>query len=334
MSKAVAALRAGEWWEHKLAPMFGTAYATAYLGGTPLVEAWPALVLALAAIAPGAAYVSLVNDLTDLDDDRAAGKANRLEGWRPGLALSAIGACAATGLAIALLAWRDDAAVAGLYAAAWLAFTLYSVPPVRLKARGFAGVLADAAGAHLFPHVLVALLVFRSTGEPASISWLALVAIWSLTLGLRGALLHQRGDIAADRRAGVHAYGATHPHRARWLGAFVAFPLELGALAAMLVATANPLAVALLALYALLEWLRVKCLGIGFAVVTPAPAARVAMQSYYVVLFPLAFLLAATVRHSADAALIVAHLVLFRREPIAIARELTWIGARALSAGR
>lgn len=329
MPNAVAALRADEWLEPKLAPILGTCYATASIVGQPLTDVWPALVLGIAALLPGAVFVSVVNDLTDLEDDRRAGKHNRLAGRSRRLAGAVIAACLAAGLAIGLLAWRDDAAAAGLYAAAWLAFSLYSVPPFRLKARGLAGALADAMGAHLFPHLLVALVVFREAGEPVAGWWLALVGAWSLALGVRGALLHQLGDVEADRRAGVRAFGALHPRLARQLGAFVAFPIELAAFGAMLVASGNAPAVCLLALYVALERMRVRTYGIRIAVVTPSPRARVAMQSYYVAIYPLAFLLTAAIDHPADALILGAHLLLFWREPFWIAREATrgrWIG--------
>jgi hypothetical protein len=47
-----------------------------------------------------------------------------------------------------------------LYIMSWVAFSLYSIPPARLKTKGILGVLADASGAHLFQ---VALLLHRFT---------------------------------------------------------------------------------------------------------------------------------------------------------------------------
>src|SRR5437016_5425290 len=142
------AIRADAWWEHKLALMLGTGYATAALLHAPLVRLWPTLMLALVALAAAAAFVSLLNDLTDVRDDRAAGKPNRLEGRSPAFATAGLVGCLAVGLAVGALAWRGDALTLALYGGAWLAFSLYSIPPARLKGRGVAGVLADASGAH------------------------------------------------------------------------------------------------------------------------------------------------------------------------------------------
>ena len=59
------------------------------------------------AIAPCAAYVSLVNDVTDRADDRRAGKVNRMAGrpvWQMLLVLAAP-LCVAV---VFTILWRDD----------------------------------------------------------------------------------------------------------------------------------------------------------------------------------------------------------------------------------
>ncbi|HEX7957960.1 MAG TPA: hypothetical protein VF508_13505, partial [Pyrinomonadaceae bacterium] len=158
-------VRAAEWWEFKFSPILATAYATAFLLNFSLASLWPALLLALAALVPGAAYVSVINDLTDIEDDLACGKPNRLVGRSRGFVAAVLACCVAPGVAFAFY-WRGDPLLLSLYLAAWVAFTLYSLPPARLKVRGMAGLLADACGAHLFPTLLVAVLVFRWGGAP------------------------------------------------------------------------------------------------------------------------------------------------------------------------
>src|SRR5690348_9315979 len=71
-------IRVTEWWEHKLAPMLGTGYMTAFDLRSSLLDIWPTFVAALAGVAVAAAYVSLLNDVTDVEDDAAAGKYNRI----------------------------------------------------------------------------------------------------------------------------------------------------------------------------------------------------------------------------------------------------------------
>lgn len=318
-----ATIRGSQWWEHKLAPMLGTGYATAFLVGAPLLHAWPAFLLTLGAVVPGAAYVSLINDLTDLRADRLAGKPNRLADWPRVFAVGAPALCVLTGVAIGAVAWRHYGLVLAVYGGAWLAFSLYSIPPIRLKGRGLAGVFADAAGAHLFPQLLMVVIVFRQVGSPIRASWIAVVGSWALAYGLRGALLHQLGDVIADQRSGVRTFAHLQPDGARWLGLYVLFPLEVAAFGVLLVQAHNALGLAFLPVYMLLELMLVRLWGLSIQIVSAPPhdTYRVAMHDYYMVLYPLTLLLAATLRHPRDALVLVTHLALFPRAATAMARD-------------
>jgi hypothetical protein len=173
--------------------MLAAAYATAWMLEVPVSAVWSALVLALVAVIPCAAYVSVINDLTDRHDDATAGKANRLTDQpRAVVALLLIGTIAPA--VVLLWYWWSDPLLRWTYACVWIAFSLYSIPPARLKHRGFAGVLADASGAHLFPTLLFVLLIVRGAERPVDPIWLGAVGIWALCDGLRGILWHQLGD--------------------------------------------------------------------------------------------------------------------------------------------
>src|SRR6266853_1579489 len=151
---------------------------------------WVAAVALLFAIAPCAAYVSIINDITDRSDDMKAGKLNRLAGKPPWLLVLLVVAPISAGLVAAFL-WRDAPALVGAYLCAWMAFSLYSLPPFRLKARDVLGVLADASGAHLFPALVGTLVAFRALGKDIDPTWIATVGAWALGYGLRGILWHQ-----------------------------------------------------------------------------------------------------------------------------------------------
>lgn len=305
--------RASEWWEFKLSPALATAYATALLLKTSIVSLWPQLLLLLVALTACATYVSVVNDLTDFKDDLASGKPNRLVGRSRVFVLAVLACCILPGGAVAIY-WRDDLVLLSLYLASWVAFTLYSLPPSRLKGRGVFGLLADASGAHLFPTLLSVCLVYRWRGAPLDPVWLAAVAVWSLGCGLRGILWHELKDIDNDEKIGLGTFVRRHKiARVRWLGNFVVFPAELCALALMLWRMDSLAALALLCVYALLELSRAKLLGVSLVAVVPKPRARILMQEYYEALFPLAVVLASSGRYHADALMIVVHLALFPR---------------------
>lgn len=315
-NRLTAAMRAGEWWEYKIAPIAAIFYATSLLAGAPILSLAPSLLLLLAALVPGAVYVSVLNDLTDRVEDGKAGKANRMAGAPAWLAWAAMGPALAAGLAVAWY-WRDDPLLLGCYLAAWISFTFYSLPPFRLKARGVAGLAADASGAHLFPTLVAVLLAFRAAGTPVDPFWLAAAGLWAFAHGLRGILWHQLVDSEADEAAGVRTFVQRVPRpRAVALGHYLAWPAELAALSFLLwkLGMAGP-PIALL-LYALLVRQRLRIFRMRAVVVEPQPRYLLLLQEYYILFLPLALLVEAALRRPADAVILVAHLILF---PIGLA---------------
>lgn len=309
--RLAAAMRAGEWWDYKIAPILAIFYATSLLAGASILSLAPSLILLLAALIPGAVYVSVLNDLTDRDEDGKAGKTNRMAGASLRLAWASLGPAVAAGLAIAWH-WRDDPLLLGCYLSAWISFTLYSLPPFRLKARGVAGLAADAAGAHLFPTLVAALLAFRAAGAPADPLWLTGVGLWAFAHGLRGILWHQLLDSEADEAAGVRTYvQRVSRARAVALGHYLAWPAELAALALLLwkLGSAGP-PIGLL-LYALLVRQRIRIFRVRAIVVEPQPRCLMLMQEYYMLFLPLSLLVQAALTRPADGLVLLAHLILF-----------------------
>src|SRR5690349_12438602 len=240
LASAAGAVRAGEWWEYKFVPILTLFYATAFLLDRPIAALWQGLAILLASIIPGAIYVSLINDATDVAEDARAGKPNQLAGRSRRFIALALAAALAGGLAFAWL-WRDEPLLLGTYLAAWLAYTLYSVPPFRLKTRGAAGLVADAAGANLFPSLLAVIMAFRAGGVAVDGIWLASAGLWSFAFGLRGILWHQLLDAENDQAAEVRTFVQRRSTRAgAAIGKFLVFPIELIALAAMLWQLGSP----------------------------------------------------------------------------------------------
>jgi glycosyltransferase involved in cell wall biosynthesis/4-hydroxybenzoate polyprenyltransferase len=233
--RAWIAVRAGDWWAYKIPPLLvvGFAGALVFESGP---AAWTLLALTLAAIVLTAIYGYLLNDLCDIDADRASGRPNRMAAVGPvgrvtGIAVPAVGAL--------LIAVCTDDAVLVLLVAVNLALpTLYSVPPVRLKGRGSWGALADASGVHAVPAAIVARAV--TTIGTAEAAWppllFALAAVsWAFLVGVRGILVHQVADRESDERAGVMTLGRRlGPDSARRAVLFALFPAELVCLALFL----------------------------------------------------------------------------------------------------
>jgi len=272
---------------------------------------WIHAVSLLLAIIPAAVYASVINDLTDRADDVAAGKRNRATKWSYAVLVITIGA----GCGFAWL-WRDDVRLVSCYAATWLAFTLYSLPPFRFKSRGVAGVLCDAAGAHLFP-ALVAVFI---APQEVSAAWALSVGAWAFAYGLRGILWHQLTDVENDRAADVHTFARRHPSFAARVGTFVIFPIELAALASMLRQIRSALPPAFLALYVLYAIWSARRWKTSPVIVAPKPRYFIVLHQFYSDLFPIALLIAASARDRRDLWILGAHIVLFPRRALHLLR--------------
>jgi 4-hydroxybenzoate polyprenyltransferase len=302
-------------------------YATAAYLGQPLHTLWASLLILMIALVPGAVYVSVINDATDREDDRAAGKPVRAVA--PLTLVLTIGACAGAGLAVGFN-WRDDLALVAAYGAAWLAFSLYSLPPFRFKTRGALGIVCDAAGSLMCPSLVAVLLVYRDSGtssrEPV---WLIAVGVWALAYGLRGILWHQLSDTAADRRAGVRTFvQAQGLTRARRVGTWVVFPVEVLALVVILAHLPPMWPILALVAYGAFAWAQVRRWQMSPIIVAPAPRYFIVLLDYYDVFLPLALLGMAAAAHPADLLVLLAHCLIF---PIRIGVTLksAWRLARA-----
>jgi 1,4-dihydroxy-2-naphthoate octaprenyltransferase len=315
-------LRAGEWWEYKLVPIFSAFYATAVMLHVPVASLWMAAVTILLSMVPGAAYVSVINDLTDRDEDLAAGKRNRVAGRSLTAIALLIGVTVAAGLVFAWL-WRRDVLLLSCYLTAWLAFSLYSLPPFRFKTRGILGVLCDASGAHLFPTLVAVVLAFRAAGRPVNVLWIISIGVWAFAYGLRGILWHQLTDAGNDRDAGVRTFVQRHgPAVVARLSTFVVFPVELVALLAILGQLRSIGPPLLLLFYALAALRRMRRWKLNPVIVAPEPKFLIALHKYYDVLYPLALLITSAARFPIDLIALAVHLLIFPVRALQTARDL------------
>jgi hypothetical protein len=335
LTRAARIARANEWWVNKLSPVLGVAYATAYHLDQALGGLWPSLGFLVASLVAAGSYANLLNDLCDVREDQLCGKPNRLAGRSPAFRAGALGTVLLLGVLAAWALWPNTTLLA-LYLGIWLVFTLYSLPPVRLKVRGFLGVLADAAGAHLLPQLFGMYLIAawgRETVPPPA--WIAAVAAWSLARGVRGILWHQLSDYASDKRGGVGTFvQGRSPRFVRLLGERLWFPLEVAGLGTMLVLSGTVLGWVLLAVHLVLEVARGRLWGTSMVVVMPRQNFRFALDEYYVLFLPLTFLLSASRRHPPDLVVLAVHLVLFPAPATYLAREVYGLVGFALRPGR
>lgn len=181
-------------------------------------------------------YGFAINDLFDQEEDRIAGKANAAttHGART------IWASAIVSAILAVVVAAVSAGLAGglLTVAAMLLPLIYSVPPLRVKERGWFGVLADALAAHLFPALLAMLIVSRHALQDLTIPLLIAITAWSLVTGLRNILAHQLKTAERDRVAGLTTLAHTRGHwRLVQVVGYVIVPVEYLAFATIIYLT-------------------------------------------------------------------------------------------------
>ncbi len=302
--------RSSEWWEFKIVPALVAVYATAAFVDVPVVSLWPVMLQMLIALAAGGAFASVVNDLTDRDDDTRAGKHNRLHGVRRPWPLAMLAMSLGAGLAVAWV-WRNSPGLLAVFAIGWIAFSAYSLPPIRLKRRGAAGVLADAVGANLVPALLGTLLVFEASGKAADPLWCVGVTAWSLGWGIRGIVWHQLVDRENDQAIGLPTLATRHPvktvvGRVGW----VVFPIEILGLSVLLAEAPAP-AIAALFAAGWLTYVKIERFRTHLIVVEPRKRYTMVLQDYYEVFLPLGLLIGAALSHAWDLIALALHLVLF-----------------------
>lgn len=282
---------------------------------------WRTAIVILLALVPGATYVSIINDVTDREDDLAAGKRNRMLGRSRATIAALIFVTTLPGFIFSWL-WRNDTHLLTAYLAAWLVYSLYSLPPFRFKTRGLLGVLCDASGAHLFPTLVAVLLVFRGAHQPPPNAWLVAVAAWSFGYGLRGILWHQLFDRDNDTQSNVRTFAQRHPvATSERLATFFAFPLEIAGLAALFVQMRSNAPVVLLLCYLFFAWRRVRRWAMQPVIVSTKPRFFIVLHEYYDVYLPFALLLACAIRNPIDGIAAAAHLLLFPQRAIRAARD-------------
>jgi hypothetical protein len=325
----IGLIRADEWWEYKLVPILSTFYATALVLRVAVSSLWAGALSLLLAVVAAAIYASVINDVTDLAGDLAAGKRNRLAGHSRPMVATLVALTVGAGFLFAWL-WRDDAPLLWCYLATWLAFALYSLPPFRFKERGAVGVLCDAAGEQLFPALVAVFLACRGAQRAVSGAWVASVAVWALAVGLRGIVWHQLTDVDNDRAAGVRTFARRHPRVAPVLGTFIVFPLELVALAAMLWQIGGAWPPAFLVLYVLYAVRSARRWQTAPVIVVPKPRFFIVLHQFYSDLFPVALLITASVRDRRDLVVLAAHLLLFPRRVVHAIRRLSASTARTV----
>lgn len=315
--------RYAEWWEYKLVPLVSIAYATFLFTDIPLDKGVMRLLVLLPAIITGAVYVSVINDLTDIKEDAKAGKQNRIAHIKPLFRVFILFCCVTVGIYFGYLIYPD---LPGLffYSMAWVVFSLYSIPPFRLKKRGILGVFCDAAGAHLFPGLLITTNLIYFNSKPIHIWWYVGIGLWAFLYGLRGILWHQFYDRENDIRSGTTTFASNiNPANFR-TGELIIFTLELISLSLILYYILNIWIVLALVFYAILVLIRKFIFKYRTALII-APhnqPYQLLMNDFYLVFFPLSLLCTLISVNNFGWLVLLIHLILFPGKIVTVLKDI------------
>lgn len=315
--------RHSEWWEYKLVPLLAISYATMQVSQLEWEAVNQKLLFSLLAIVIGAIYVSVINDITDINEDRIAGKVNRMASIAPIYRMTIVAVCLALGIFCGCLIYPD---ILGLffYIMAWIAFSIYSIPPVRLKKRGIWGVLCDAMGAHLFPTLFIVSTLAPLTNSTTSLWWYFVVGIWSFAYGLRGILWHQFFDRDNDLKSGTNTLASKQNPRDFVPQEASIFIIEVTAYSAIFIATLNIWTAAALVIYIVLVLIRTVSFKYRISlIITPTGVPhQILMNDLYLVFFPLSLLLTLAIAHPNGWIYLCGHLLLFPRKTILVVYDI------------
>lgn len=319
-------IRSAEWWEYKLPPLLAIGYATAIKADGVFLKSIPHLLFLLFSLIIGAIYVSIINDITDIDDDRASGKSNRIASVNPAIRWVFPALCLLAGSLCCYYLFPDWLSIT-LYIIPWISFSLYSFRPFRLKNRGLWGVLADASGSHIFTSLLMVSSISFFTKQSIDWVWFISTGIWALCYGVRGILWHQFYDRSNDIKADVKTFAVKIEPKNFKETEYIIFIIELFSIATMLYCVHELLPILFLFIYLLVAYTRTYKLKYQPVIIVPPnnKPYHILLADFYQVYFPLSLLFTALLNQHYAVSVLIVHFILFPKKTIASLKDLRFL---------
>lgn len=334
-----APLKASGWWNYKIPPMLAVAYyAIASASNPPGFGAmkWYFLLYIVSTVGI-AGFGHVLLDVFDVEEDRVLGKQNLWAPLSPASRVLLIGAL----LMASWLPWLVLPAgplIVGILSLQFLMFFLYAVPPVRLKERGFPGIVADAMYAHMLPALWTLIPFSVLAGSTSTLWFYVLLAAWSLAVGMRHLLQHQVLQVESDHVAGARTFAVRYG-RERTLALMVrrVMPAEVVAFTLLLLSMAGQLPGILLGfgLYLLWQgfrfrriWMsRFNIAGRMYDADRATVAGTLIMSRFYERWLPVMMLIVLVSRDRSWIVLLGLHVIVFRRAFVEIFHEEVLLAA-------
>jgi hypothetical protein len=304
-------IRANDWWEPKIVPLLVVGYMTVNHYHANIFTHFVWLLFLIMAISFGAIFVSILNDYTDFTYDLASKKSNRLESFSPLKRKLLLWVSIFTSIAVSFF-FIDNILTLSFCLATYLAFSLYSIPPIRLKNRGLLGVIADASGAHLFVSLFIVTSMTQKMGKELDFFWLSVIGFWSLLYGLRGILWHQFLDRENDLSIHHPTFATSRQASSIKPAETLITIMEVGSLIILLISLGEWLPFLALAFYflLLLGYQKLNQQVIFILVPNDKPW-HIFLSDYYQILLPFSLLLSCSFENPTCLFLIIFHVLFF-----------------------
>lgn len=317
-------LRFNDWWTYKKPYFLGICYGTLSLYTFNIFEHFIHILLLIGALIVGASYVSVINDLTDLDSDLQSGKKNRMVGLDPIVGQLILALIILAGLTSCFFLFSEDILSLSLYLLPWISFSLYSIPPFRLKNRGFLGILADALGSQVFPSLLMISSLSFYLNQPLNWYWFLAVGFWSFAYGLRGILTHQYIDKQNDEVANVNTYVRHISFSYLKKIEAIIFISENIALTCILILLSKLAVVFSFIAYLIIMAIRWKRYDNRIVIITTPQNScyQIALADFYTLFFPLSLLISASIYDPKNLYILAGHILLFPKQLLILFRDL------------
>ena len=200
--KILNIIRYNDWWLYKVPTLLAIFYATLSLSGYCIADNWIEILKLVFYICSAAVYVSIINDITDKKLDEKAGKSNFFTTLTSAYSIIILTTTLLLQI-IVLFVLSKHMYAALFYLLSLISYSLYSIPPFRLKQNRYLGILADAFGAHCFASIFILMYAYGITKMNLDTNWILAITLWSLLYGIRGIIWHQFVDKDADLKTGI-----------------------------------------------------------------------------------------------------------------------------------
>ena len=202
-------LKADKWWVYKIAGGLLTVVLLTVVNKVAVnAFLWSQLALLFSAFVALAVFGHLINDITDLESDRLAGKQNLAD--RMGAKTAIIVCLLCPVLALSVVSLLDDPVISVLVVIQILLNVAYSVRPIRLKERGVLAMVVTGFYERTLPYLMIAYLLLGQRPEESEALLIAYLA-WSFLWEVRNFVSGQKKDRHLDMVSGQKTVSVLMP---------------------------------------------------------------------------------------------------------------------------